>query len=107
MSGALNARTAGGGHDVLYRNARDIAAAHGSIYDPVEKVSRVVWRGRSCASCPVGWVQMYFDDAHSLSEKWAEFQRQGLLGTGIWTTAFEGPSGDLDGALRAAWMAGG
>ena len=50
---------------------------------------------------------MYFDDAHSLSEKWAEFQRQGLLGTGIWTTAFEGPSGDLDGALRTAWMAGG
>ena len=104
-SGALNARTIGRGHDVRYVNAREIAAAHGSSYDPVEKVSRVAWQGRSCAACPVGWLQLYFDDARSLTAKWTEFQRQGLLGTGIWTTAFEGPSGDLDAALQASWLA--
>ena len=53
------------------------------------------------------WVQLYYDDARSLGEKWAEFQRQGLLGTGIWTNAFEGTSGDLTTALRKAWLTGG
>jgi len=50
---------------------------------------------------------MYYDDARSLGVKWAEFRRQGLLGTGIWTSAFEGPSGDLNVALRNVWLEGG
>lgn len=106
-SGALNARTTAGGYDVRYEQAREIARDRGSSYDAVEKVSRVVWRGRSCASCPLQWFQLYYDDARSLAAKWAEFRRQGLLGTGIWTSAFEGPSGDLTAALRKAWLAGG
>jgi spore germination protein YaaH len=103
-SGALNAPTAGGGHDVTYATARTIAAARGSTYDSVEQVSRVVWRGRACATCPVQWFQLYYDDPRSLAVKWAEFRRQGLLGTGIWTSAFEGSSGDLDAALRRTWL---
>ncbi|HEX5825033.1 MAG TPA: glycosyl hydrolase family 18 protein, partial [Candidatus Limnocylindrales bacterium] len=98
-SGALNARTTAGGYDVTYEDAREIARARGSTYDAIEKVSRVVWRGRSCVTCSLQWFQLYFDDARSLGAKWAEFQRQGLLGTGIWTSAFEGPSGDLTTAL--------
>ena len=104
---ALNARTTGGGFDVLYENARTIARERGTKFDPVETVQRSVWRGRSCATCPMQWFQLYFDDARSLTVKWKEFQRLGLLGTGIWTTAFEGTSGDLTKALRAVWLAGG
>jgi spore germination protein YaaH len=103
-SGVLNARTVGAGHDVTYATARTVAAARGSTYDQVEEVSRVTWRERACASCPLQWFQLYYDDPRSLAVKWAEFRRQGLLGTGIWTSAFEGPSGDLDAALRSAWM---
>jgi spore germination protein YaaH len=102
---ALNARTSGGGWDVLYRSARTMAATHGTSYDHVEQVQRSVWRGRACATCPVQWFQMYFDDARSLTAKWTEFRRQGLLGTGVWTSAFEGPSGDLTRAMRAVWLA--
>jgi len=107
VSGALHARTTGDGYDVLYSSARLIAARRGTTYDPVEKVQRVAWRGRSCATCPIQWFQLYFDDARSLGEKWSEFQRQGLLGTGVWTSAFEGGSGDLTAALRKAWLVGG
>lgn len=107
VSGALNARTAGRGYDVLYADARLIGANRGATYDPVEAVQRVVWRGRSCATCPVSWFQLYYDDPRSLGAKWTEFQRQGLLGTGIWTTAFEGDSGELTAALRKAWLVGG
>jgi spore germination protein YaaH len=106
-SGALNARTTGDGYDVLYSSARLIAARRGTTYDPVEKVQQVAWRGRSCATCPMQWFQLYFDDARSLGEKWTEFRRQGLLGTGIWTSAFEGGSGDLTAALRNVWLVGG
>ncbi len=104
-SGALNARTTGGGYDVLYSSARLIGRERGTIYDPVEQVQRVAWRGRSCATCALHWFQLYYDDARSLGAKWAEFQRQGLLGTGVWTSAFEGSSGDLTAALRNAWLA--
>lgn len=102
-TGALNARTTGGGGDVTYERARAIARTHPTTYDVTEQVRRVAWRARDCGICLLHWVQLYFDDARSLTAKWQEFQRQGLLGTGIWTTAFEGASGDLTTALRAAW----
>ena len=107
VSGALNARTTAGGYDVLYSNARLIGATRGTTYDPVEQVERVAWRARSCLTCPLHWFQLYYDDARSLGVKWAEFQRQGLLGTGVWTSAFEGDSGELTAALREAWLVGG
>ncbi len=105
--GALNARTTGGGFDVLYENARAIGRERGTKYDPVEQVQHAAWRGRTCASCPLQWFQLYFDDALSLTAKWTEFQRLGLLGTGIWTPAFEGGSGELTAALRKVWLVGG
>ena len=105
-SGALNARTTGGGYDVPYEKARLIARAHPTSYDRAEQVRRVAWRERSCAGCPLHWIQLYFDDARSLTAKWTEFQRQKLLGTGIWTSAFEGSSGDLTAALEQAWLSG-
>jgi len=107
VSGALNARTTAGGYDVLYSSARLIGAKRGTTYDPVEQVERVAWRARSCSTCPLHWFQLYYDDARSLGVKWAEFQRQGLLGTGVWTSAFEGDSGELTAALRKAWFVGG
>ena len=107
VSGELNARTTGDGFDVLYEHAREVARRRGTTYDAAEAVQRSVWRGRRCASCPVEWLQLYFDDARSLTVKWKEFRRQRVLGTGIWTTAFEGPNDDLTRALRKVWLVGG
>ena len=107
VSGALNARTTGDGYDVLYSSARQIGAKRGTKYDPKEQVQWAAWRGRACSTCPLEWFQLYYDDARSLTAKWTEFRRQGLLGTGVWTSAFEGTSGDLTKALRAVWLEGG
>ena len=106
-SGALHARTTGRGYDVITTRRGSSARAHPTSYDPVEEVRRVAWRERACAGCPLHWVQLYFDDPRSLTAKWTEFRRQELLGTGIWTSAFEGPSGELTAALRKVWLVGG
>jgi spore germination protein YaaH len=106
-SGALNARTTGDGGDVPYREAREVARGHPPAYDPAEAVEWSAWRVRDCASCPLHWVQLYFDDARSLRAKWREYQRQELRGTGFWTWGFQGDSGDLAGAVRATWLAPG
>jgi spore germination protein YaaH len=107
VSGTLNARTTGGGSDVSFEHAEVIGARHGVQYDPVEAVRWSAWRGRTCATCPLQWFQLYYDDATSLGAKWAEFRRQGLLGTGFWTFGFQGDSGELAAALRLVWLAGG
>jgi spore germination protein YaaH len=106
-TGSRNARTTGDGGDVPYREARAVARAHPPTYDPAEAVQWSAWRVRDCATCPLHWVQLYFDDARSLGAKWAAFQRQDLRGTGFWTWGFQGDSGDLSGALRAAWLTAG
>ena len=107
VSGARNARVTGGGGDVPYRRARLLARQHPPTFDPVETVQWSAWKTRDCATCPLHWVQLYYDDARSLEAKWTEFRRQGLLGSGVWTTSFEGSSGDLRAALRKVWLVGG
>jgi spore germination protein YaaH len=94
----IHARTVGGGHDVLYARAAAVAATLGSHYDTVEQVRWVVFRqGRQ-------WYQMYFDDARSLAAKWTLVKARGLLGTGVWTIAFEGRARELDAAMRKAFL---
>jgi spore germination protein YaaH len=107
VTGAHNARTTGGGGDVPYREARLVARRHPPRYDPVEAVQWSAWRVRDCATCPLHWVQLYFDDARSLSAKWADVQRRNLRGTGFWTRGFQGQTDDLSTALRKAWLVGG
>lgn len=103
-SGALNARTTGGGSDVSFANARTIGRRHGVHFDPAEAVQWSAWRGRACATCKLSWFQLYYDDAKSLGIKWAEFRKDGLLGTGFWTFGFQGDSGELAAALRKVWL---
>jgi spore germination protein YaaH len=97
-TGLLHARTVGGGHDVLYARAAAVAATLGSRYDTVEQVRWVAFRdGRQ-------WYQMYFDDARSMAAKWALVKARGLLGSGVWTIAFEGRARELDAAMRKAFL---
>jgi spore germination protein YaaH len=101
----VHSRTAGRGHDVQYFRATAVAARLGSRWDPVEQVRWVVFRDRACGTCPVTWFQLYFDDARSLGAKYKLIKRRGLLGTGVWTSAFEGGSRELTAALREAFVA--
>jgi spore germination protein YaaH len=100
---AVHSRTVGGGHDVQYYQAAAVAASRGARWDPVEQVRWVVFRDRACRTCPVTWFQLYFDDARSIGAKYELIKRRGLLGTGIWTSAFEGRPRELTAAIRAAF----
>ena len=54
----------------------------------------------------MSWFQLYFDDARSISAKYALIKRRGLLGTGIWTSAFEGGRRELTAAIHDAFGGG-
>ena len=96
-SGRIHARTVGRGHDVLYANAIRAARRLGGGYDKVEQVRWVAFREGG------QWYQMYFDDTRSMTAKWDLVMRHGLLGTGVWTIAFEGGARELDSAMRRAF----
>lgn len=103
-SGSLNARTIGGGWDVLYEDAEKFAAQRRARYDPVQQVTWIPYRARPCSSCPTTWYQMYFDSARSIAHKWAWIRQQKLLGGGVWTIGFEGRAGALDREMRKAFL---
>jgi spore germination protein YaaH len=101
----VHSGTVGRGHDVQYYRATAVAARLGARWDPVEQVRWVVFRDRACGTCPVTWFQLYFDDARSISAKYALIKRRGLLGTGVWTSAFEGGRRELTAAIGDAFRA--
>lgn len=107
VSGNLNARTLGGGFDVIYEKAVVLARAHGIRYDKVQQVAWTRYRARACSTCPVTWYQMYFDDHRAIAHKWAWINRQKLLGGGVWTIGFEGGQAALTEAARKAFLDGG
>jgi GH18 family chitinase len=100
----INARTVGRGFDVIYERAVALARAYGARYDKVQQVAWTPYRARACATCPVRWYQLYFDDARAVAHKWAWIKGQKLLGGGVWTIGFEGGSGALTDAMRKAFL---
>lgn len=106
VSGNLNARTLGGGFDVIYEKAVVLARAHGIRYDKVQQVAWTRYKARACSTCPVTWYQMYFDDHRAIAHKWAWIKSQKLLGGGVWTIGFEGGQAALTAAARAAFLDG-
>ena len=99
-SGALHARTIGQGSDVPLSDAMAILANVTPRWDPVQGVTWAAWRENGT------WMEIYVDDARALAAKWRRYRQLGLLGTGMWTIAFEGAPGAANSALRAAWLAG-
>jgi Glycosyl hydrolases family 18 len=101
----VHSKTVGPGHDVQYYRAKAVAARLGSRWDPVEQTRWVLFRDRACGTCKVTWFQLYFDDARSIAAKYALIKRRHLLGTGIWTSAFEGGAQELTHAIHDAFTA--
>ncbi len=104
-TGKPHARTSGRGSDLSVAAAAALAAAHGLRWDPVEHVAWSRWQVRDCASCPLHWVELYFDSPRASGDKWDWVKRTGLLGTGIWTIGFEGDApGPWNDELRRAFL---
>jgi spore germination protein YaaH len=103
-SSTIHSRTLSGGHDVQYKNSRLVAARIGARWDPVEQVPWVLFRDRACSTCRMTWFQLYYDNPRSMTAKWNLIKKRELLGTGIWTAAFEGGRRELTAALRKAFL---
>jgi spore germination protein YaaH len=104
-SGGLHAATTGRGTDLRVTTAAALAAQHGVRWDAVEHGAWSRWQVRDCSTCPLHWVQVYFDSPRAVADKWAWIKRDGLLGTGIWTIGFEGEPGPWNAELRRAFVA--
>jgi spore germination protein YaaH len=103
-SGAPHARTTGSGSDLSVATAAALAARHGLLWDPVERVAWSRWRVSDCAGCASHWVELYFDSPRASGAKWAWIKRMGLLGGGIWTIGFQGAAGGWNAELRRAFL---
>ncbi len=88
---------------VVYSTAVGIAAAHGVLWDDVEKVPWTRWQARACSTCPLSWHQLYYEDAQSLKLKHELVIADGLRGTGIWTLGFGGAGPELNNELRSSF----
>jgi spore germination protein YaaH len=103
-SSAIHSRTLSGGWDVQYKDSRLIAAEHGRRWDPREQVPWVLFQSRACSTCRMTWYQLFYDDAQSMTAKWNVIKKRRLLGTGMWTAAFEGGRRELTAAMRKAFL---
>jgi hypothetical protein len=104
VSATIHAPTSGPGYDLPYTDAAALASQAGVRLDALQHSAWTVWQEQACASCARVWWQLYFDDATTLSYRWRVIVRAGYLGTGIWTIGDQGPSGDLDSALRSVML---
>ncbi len=55
---------------------------------------------RACATCPVSYRQLWYDDVDSVSAKVGLARRKGLRGIGIWALGYDGDQPELWSALR-------
>ncbi len=75
-----------------YRDAIEIARAHGRNYDPVAQTAWTVYvvRRPGCGTCPETWRQVWYDDVDGFGAKIAFAQDQGMRGLGIWALGYTG-----------------
>jgi len=85
---------------ILYHSAMDIAAAHGSLWNTTEQAPWSRWQSRDCATCPLLWRELYYDDVQSYGLKFDLINTRNLRGLGIWTLGFEGSRTELNTLIR-------
>jgi spore germination protein YaaH len=79
------------------------AITHGRRWDDAQKGPWARWQFRNCASCPVTWRQIHYEDQVSLGMKYDLVNDRDLRGAGIWSLGYEGRRTALDEALRDAF----
>jgi len=95
QSDSLNALTvpgaSGSSKAYYYVGNLVLSARYGRLWDGVGKVPWFRYYDSAAAS----WVEGYYDDAASLSEKWDLVNQRDLAGTGMWTLLMDQGSSDL------------
>jgi hypothetical protein len=86
-----------------YSVAVALAEKNGYLFDEVEQTAWTTYPWQNCDSCPTTDRELYFDDARSLTAKYALVNAANLRGAGIWVLGYEGTRPELGAALRAAF----
>ncbi|MEX0888890.1 MAG: glycosyl hydrolase family 18 protein, partial [Chloroflexota bacterium] len=104
QSDALNALTvpgsSGSSRAYYYVGNLVLSSRYGRLWDAVGKVPWFRYYDSAAAS----WVQGYYDDAASLSEKWDLVNQRALAGTGMWTLLMDQGSSDLWNLLESKFV---
>lgn len=94
----LHAATTGPGTAIVYRAAKDGAAAHGRQFDEATQSPYYCYQNAGA------WHQTWYEDAESLRAKYELVKSRGLAGAGIWALSYDGPNSELWDALGVAFF---
>ena len=86
---------------VQLSRAATLAGQYGRLWDSIELVAWTRWRSRACASCPLVWHQLYFDNTRSTGIKYDFVNQRDLLGVGVWRLNYGQDRGDFYSLMRA------
>jgi flagellar hook assembly protein FlgD len=96
--------TYGSSSAVTYANAIDLANAYGRRYDSLEQSAWTAYTRRNCASCPLTWREVYYDDAQSLGMKYDFVNYSDLRGIGMWALGYDGTRPELYALLKMKFV---
>ena len=82
-----------------YVDALDAIAEHGRAWDPNGQVPWYTYWSNTYSA----WVQGYYDDAQSLSAKYAMVKAHGMRGVGVWHLLMDVERPELWNALKASF----
>ena len=87
---------------VEYASAIPLAQQFGRNYDPTEASAWTVYRRKNCASCPVTWRQLWYDDVDGMIAKQSLVVQDQLRGLGIWALGDDADLPDAWSAIRVS-----
>lgn len=87
---------------VEYASAVPFALQYGRNYDPVEASAWTVYQRKNCASCPVTFRQLWYDDVDGMIAKQSLVPQNNLRGLGIWALGDDASQPDAWAAIRVS-----
>ncbi|OGO56206.1 MAG: hypothetical protein A2V85_07630 [Chloroflexi bacterium RBG_16_72_14] len=92
---------------VNYENVVPLVEKHGRRWDPAEQTPYVVYRRENCTTtygCVTSWRQVYYEDAASMTLRYAMVNDYGLRGAGMWALGYDGGHPELYRAISESFL---
>jgi len=92
---------------VNYETLVDLVARYGRRWDAAEQSPYVAYRRQNCTArygCVTSWRQVYYDDAASMTRRFALVNDYNLRGAGIWALGYDGGHPELYRAISDSFL---
>ncbi|HEY5435545.1 MAG TPA: glycosyl hydrolase family 18 protein, partial [Candidatus Limnocylindrales bacterium] len=92
---------------VNYESLVALVAKYGRRWDPAEQSPYIVYRRENCTStygCVTSWRQVYYEDAASMSLRYALVNDYNLRGAGMWALGYDGGNPELYRAVSESFL---